>query len=378
MKLVPDGEQEAFLDSVRGVLKAHCALTELAAAEATESGLHEELWSTMISAGWQAMTVPESEGGLGTSIETTSIIVQEIGRYGCATPLVSGLQVGSLLSSLKGDERAKRLLNFLLLGDVVTYAGLFDSLVRLEREDNEYLLSADAVPVLWGHLAKAIVVVARDPHGTPSVHIVEVSDVNSLEVAKTLDNEPVGILNLTKFEVGEPLVVFKDQGALDDWLSPFRALQAALLTGCAQSLLEMTVEYVEVRKQFGRTLGSLPTVHQVLADIAIEVDGARLAVGEAATRLDRNLPASRVSSVASYWSGVVAQSAALRVAQLHGAIGFMKEFPLQLFFRRAKAGQLRLGSLRSQQDLLARGLLSTVMNSDASIAMYGVEVKQEV
>jgi alkylation response protein AidB-like acyl-CoA dehydrogenase len=75
---------------------------------------------------------------------------------------------------------------------------------------------------------------------------------------------------------------------------------------------------------------------------------------------------------------VVAQSTAIRVAQLHGAIGFMKEFPLQLFFRRAKAGQLRLGTLRSQQDLLARHLLSAVTDSGAAIAMSGVEANEEI
>jgi len=376
MKLVLDDEQEALLVSVRNVLNAHCSPTQLASAEESKSGLDDELWSTMVSAGWTAMSVPQTLDGLGTSLETTSNIVQEIGRFGCATPLVSGLQVGSILSSINEDERAERLLRLLLDGHVVTYAGFFDTRIELERQGGDYLASADAVPVLWGHLAKAIVVVAKDSHGALSAHIVDVSDGVTLQTKMTLDNEHVGILNLARFNVGKPLVVFDHQGALDDWLAPFRVLQAALLTGCAQKLLEMTVEYMEVRKQFGRTLGSLPTVHQVLADVAIEVDGARLAVGEGAARLDRGLSAGRISSVASYWSGVVAQSTALRVAQLHGAIGFMKEFPLQLFFRRAKAGQLRLGSLRTQQDLLARQLLPAVINSGAAIAMYGVEVDQ--
>lgn len=375
MKLGLDEEQDAFLGTVRRLLETFCTPTRLAQAEESTSGLDNSLWAAMCTAGWTGLSVPSELDGLGASLETISLIVQEIGKFGCATPLVAAVQSGCLLSGAPDSPRVREVLLRLRDGDVISYAGLFDSRVKIEVQDGKYLATANSVPVLWGHLATAVVILGEDPVGALTVHVLEVNHETAMDPEKTLDNEVVGTLDISNVDVGEPIFAIGRLDLLDQWLAPLRVLQGSLLTGCARKLLEMTLEYVEVRKQFGRVLGSLPTVHQVLADVAIEVEGAELAVGEAAARLDNADGAYRTSCVASYWSGYVAQSAAVRVAQLHGAIGFMKEYPLQLFFRRAKAGQLRLGTLRSQQDVLARILLPAVAQSRSDIAMMGVEIE---
>jgi alkylation response protein AidB-like acyl-CoA dehydrogenase len=118
-------------------------------------------------------------------------------------------------------------------------------------------------------------------------------------------------------------------------------------------VLEMTVEHVKMRRQFGKPLGILQAVQHFCADAAIQVDGARLAVFEALWRVDQGLPFMREAAIAGWFTGLVAERTTLMASQLHGGLGYVKEYPLHHYVRRAKAQAIRLGTERSQLEAIA-------------------------
>jgi alkylation response protein AidB-like acyl-CoA dehydrogenase len=122
--------------------------------------------------------------------------------------------------------------------------------------------------------------------------------------------------------------------AVDEW----RVLTAAALTGLAARALEIGVDYVLERKAFDRTLGSFQGVAHPLADRASEVDGSELLVHEAAWARDED--PTRFSTLAAMALGFAAETArdtSYYALHFHGGYGFMLEYPIQLYYRRARS-----------------------------------------
>ena len=137
---------------------------------------------------------------------------------------------------------------------------------------------------------------------------------------------------------------------LDEW----RVLTAAALVGLAAEALARGVEYVRRREQFGVAIGSFQTVQHRLADIATDVDGARLLAYEAAWSRDEDqADAAELASMAYLFSAAVAQRSASESLHFHGGYGFTLEYDIQLYYRRAKSWALVLDDPRRELGRLA-------------------------
>ena len=142
--------------------------------------------------------------------------------------------------------------------------------------------------------------------------------------------------------------------ALDEW----RVLTAAGLAGLARAALDLGVAYVKERHQFGVPIGSFQSIQHRLADLHTAVDGARLLALEAAEALDdaRDPDGAALAAMAFDYCGQVAEEAAHASLHFHGGYGFMLEYDVQLYVRRAKAWRLALGDPRQQRLEIARRL----------------------
>ena len=141
--------------------------------------------------------------------------------------------------------------------------------------------------------------------------------------------------------------------ALDEW----RVLTAAMLAGLARAALDLAIAYVKERHQFGVPIGSFQTIQHRLADVHTAVDGARLLAAEAAVALDDDDPdGPALAAMAFDWCGQVAEDAAAASLHFHGGYGFMLEYDVQLYVRRAKAWRLVLGDPRRQRLEIAHRL----------------------
>jgi alkylation response protein AidB-like acyl-CoA dehydrogenase len=144
--------------------------------------------------------------------------------------------------------------------------------------------------------------------------------------------------------------VRRHDAALDEW----RVLTAAALVGLATTALQLGVDYAKERHQFGVPIGSFQSIAHKLADAATVVDGARLLAREAAwAPAGSPADASALASMAFLFASRAAQQAAELSLHVHGGYGFMLEYDIQLFYRRAKAWPLVAGDPRRESRHLA-------------------------
>lgn len=310
--------------TVRDALAPASQVDRLAKAELSETGYDADLWASLVSLGLTGIGIAEDRGGSGGTTTDLRVVVEEIGYAGVALPYLTSVAGSAVvLGALPSSTRVDRLLARIAAGKVVP-------LVHLP-EDRE------GAPVLieWGHLAEEAVAMTGVGVGRLDLRSVQARSV------RTLDNERVTVADLTGADVE---IVHAE--LLDDTVSaalhPAMLLRAAEMVGGARRVLEMTCDHVRTRHQFGRPLGRFQAVQHTLADVATGIDGARLLVEEA---IDWAIPRS---AGAAYAAGRAYVGAAIAAAQLHGGVGFTTEYPLQVFFRRAKASQLRLGRRADQ------------------------------
>ena len=132
---------------------------------------------------------------------------------------------------------------------------------------------------------------------------------------------------------------------------------AAQALGIARAALEAAVAYAGARKQFGKTIGSFGAIQNKLANIATEIDAARLLIWRAAKLKDRGKPYVKESSMAKLYASTVAMKAATDCVQIYGGYGYMREYGVERLMRDAKITQIYEGTSEIQQLVIGRELM---------------------
>jgi len=132
---------------------------------------------------------------------------------------------------------------------------------------------------------------------------------------------------------------------------------AALALGMAQGAFESALQYSQQRKQFGRTISAFQGIQFKLADMATEIDGARLLTYRAAWMKDRGMKTTKESSMAKLHASEVAVRVANECVQIHGGYGYIKEYPAEKFYRDVKLCTIGEGTSEIQRLVIARELL---------------------
>jgi hypothetical protein len=164
------------------------------------------------------------------------------------------------------------------------------------------------------------------------------------------------------------LTVLGDRFHFDRALAEWKTLTAAMLVGISSAALEMAVDYVQQRHQFGVPIGSFQAVQHGLADLAGRIDGARLLAHQAAAALDSDSAGScdaahnditdghALASMAFLFASDIAADATARSLHFHGGYGFAEEYDIQLYYRRARGWALVLGDPTNEYLSLAERL----------------------
>ena len=139
-------------------------------------------------------------------------------------------------------------------------------------------------------------------------------------------------------------------------LADGRVAIGALSVGLARGCLEESVKYASERQAFGKPIGSFEALQFKIADMKVAVETARLAVLNAAWRRDRGKAFATEASVAKLYASEVATTSAREAVQVHGAYGYVEEFPVARFYRDAKVLEIGEGTNEIQRLLIARAL----------------------
>jgi alkylation response protein AidB-like acyl-CoA dehydrogenase len=282
-------------------------------------GFDRELWDLARGQGVLEMSVSKEAGGWGASFLDLCLIAEQHGRSLTPIPLIEAQTTIRALASLRADA-AQAGLSALLSGDRLLTLALHE-----ERGD---VLSL----VPGGAIADEVVFSRGDTLMTVAVSNANRRFQRNLGSMPLADVETEGARVLAAGE--EARVVFRR--ARDEWM----VLTAAALVGLASRSLELACAYAVDRSQFGAPIATFQAISHRLADNAAAIDGARLLSYEAAcsweegvedVQVARALPAMALSFAAE-----VASEASSWSLHVHGGYGFMTEYDVQLYFRRAK------------------------------------------
>ena len=132
---------------------------------------------------------------------------------------------------------------------------------------------------------------------------------------------------------------------------------AAQAVGVAQAAYEEAVEYAKQRKAFGKTIAEMQGIQWMIADMATEVEAARLLVMQAATLLDAGRPFVKEASMAKLFASRVAVETADRAVQIHGGVGYFSPSTVERLYRDAKITEIYEGTSEIQRMIISRNVL---------------------
>lgn len=315
--------QQLTRNSAREFFSAEFPPAELRRIIETPHAHDPALWRKTAEQGWCGMTVPEAYGGMGLDLVEVAAAMEEIGRVLVPGPLLAHLTATAAIADAASEETKHRLLPALAAGEkIATFA------------DSTKLFVMDA--------GVADYVVAQTP------------DV--LQLIDTFSAEPMPALDLTRrlyainHDGGEPM-----PGTLDRALAIGTTLLCAETTGAMQRMLDITVNYVKTRKQFGKPVGAYQLVQAMCADMLVATESARSAFYFAAYALEQNLPEALAAvSVAKSFLGDAARQTGNNAIQCHGGMGFTWENDIHLYYRRAKAAETAFGDAAWHRERIAQ------------------------
>lgn len=284
------------------------------------------------------MAVDEASGGWGASLLDLALVAEQHGRHLGPAPLIEA-QVAARLLARSGSGPSEAALGRARLPDRLTTLALHPP-----RNGTLSLVPAGAV---------ADEVVFMDGDRLLCMEILEdrrpVSTIGSMPVAD------IGVGSPVELQAGEQARSNFEQ-ARDEWL----ALTANAMVGIGTRSLEIGVAYAKERHAFGVPIGSFQSVAHGLADAATGVDGSLLLAREAAWAASEDRGrATQLAALACAFSAEAARAASYRSLHYHGGYGFMLEFDIQLYFRRAKAWPALFGEPAIMYARAAADRLST-------------------
>ena len=341
--------------------------------EQDERGHSPEVWRKMVETGLVNAAFPQEYGGAGGSLTDLGVIFDEMGRGLYTGPYFATVALGGLALFYAATEDQRRglipavaqgqaLLSLALLEETGKYE---PDAIRLEARarGDHFVLSGVKLFVEYANVADFILCAARTGPEPEDVSLFLVPASNpgvSIAPLDTIAGDKQSEVTFDDALVPAPNVIGEVGSA---WPHLRRALEAATaltcmqMAGMAEKVLERTVDYVKMRVQFGRPIGSLQAVQHHCADMAINCDGAMLAAQEAVSRLDQGLPARREIAIAKAFCSRACQFVTLTAHQLHGGVGFMQEFDLQMYTRQMQGMALRLGTADDHLEVVADELL---------------------
>ena len=364
MRLTVSDEQRALRDAVRRFLADRAPLPRVRALMDTPDGIDRAVWDQAgAQLGLQGIAIPEAYGGGGFTFAEQAIVLEELGAALYGGPYLASAVLAATALLASPDEAARReLLPGVASGQTVATLAFTEDdgswapeAIRLAAsgDGTGWVLDGHKSFVLDGHTADLILVVARAGSGLALFAVQPGAQGLVRRGLPTLDQTR----KLARLEFGSvPARLIDGDGAavLARTLDVAAIALAAEQLGGAQRALDMAVSYAKDRQQFGRPIGSFQAIKHRCADLLLEVESLRSAVGYAAAAVAEDSAEIPVvaSLVKAYASDVYFHVAAESI-QIHGGIGFTWEHDAHLYLKRAKASELFLGDASYHREHLA-------------------------
>ena len=359
------------------------ALAEVAPVIRRFDEAHEfphEIVAKLGPLGFLGAIIPEELGGAGLDYVSYALIVEELCR-GDASVGITMWAHNSLcmnhIASFASAELKRKYVPDLASGRVLGAWGLTEPgsgsdaaalATRAELRGGQWVLNGSKAFITNASVAGTAVVMARtDPDRKSRGISAFVLDRSTRGFSR---GKPYRKLGLHASDTAE--LIFEDARVPADnligergagfvqamqVLEGGRIAMAAMGVGIAQAAVDQAVRYMKQRSAFGRTLAEFNGLQGMIADVATEVEVARLLTLRAAHLKDTGRPAMHAAAMAKLFSSETAMKAASKAVQLHGGAGYITEFPVERIFRDAKLTEIGEGTSEIQRLVIAREIL---------------------
>ncbi|MGV3479344.1 MAG: acyl-CoA dehydrogenase family protein [Sphingobium sp.] len=337
-----------------------------------KDGFSHGLWKQFGELGFTGILVPEDQGGLGLGHVEAGIVLEEIGRNLSPSPFLTTSVVG--VEALKAADAALRERWFpgILSGETVLGLAIDEGAkhnpaaiaMKAERAGNGFKLTGRKQFVIQGASADMLIVAARtagsagEQNGLTLFAVDKDAANLSMEAARLVDSSMGAHVVFDGVEVDADAVIGEvDQGwtVLAQVLRAGRTGAASEMVGVGSAAMDMTVDYLKQRKQFGRLIGEFQALQHRAAHLYSEMEVARAAVLKAQQLLDEGSDnADLMVSVAKAKVGQATGLAVREGVQMHGGIGMTDEYDIGLYMKRDRALQEFMGDVNFHTDQVAR------------------------
>jgi len=374
MDLSLSEEQQAFRDLAREFLDRE-AVPHRTAWDRAES-VDTAIIAKMAEIGFFGLTIPEEYGGLGGDYLTYVLGMEELGRADSALRGIVSVSNGLVGKSILGfgtEQQKQRWLPGIADASILGCFGLTEPdtgsdagnlSARARRDGDDWVISGQKLFITNGTWAHVALVFARTggpgpkgvsaflvPTDTPGFEAREIKGKLGLRGQATAE------LFLSDVRVpADALLGEEGQGftIAMTTLDKGRLSVAAGCVGIVQGCLEIAREYAVSRTQFGRPLASFQLVQELISDLSVDADAARLLVWRCADLIDRGEPFGTAASKAKLYASEAAVRAAGNAIQVYGGAGYVDEHPAEKYLRDARVMTLYEGTSQIQKLLIGR------------------------
>ena len=343
-------------------------------AEELDRGLVPKL----AAAGYLGATIASEYGGMGLDTVSYCLLMEELGRADSSVRGIVSVNlglVGKTIAKWGTEEQKREWLPQLASGDALGCYALTEpgsgsdpaSLVtRAERDGDDWLLSGSKIFITLGSWAGLALVFSRsDGEGARGLTCFLVPTDSAGFSASPIKGK-LGLRAQDTAELFLDGVRVPDSSRLGAEGDGFKVAMSALdngrislaagCVGIAQGCLDACIKYAGERRQFGKTISSFQLVQELLADMSVELEAARLLTWRAALLADSGERHTLESSVAKYYASEVSVRAANAAVQVHGGYGYVDEYPVGKYLRDARVTTLYEGTSQIQKLIIGRAL----------------------
>jgi alkylation response protein AidB-like acyl-CoA dehydrogenase len=371
-------EEELFRASVRefaeGEVRPRVEQMEHA------SKLDPELIKQCFELGLMAIESPEEFGGAGSTIFNAIVAIEELARVDASVSVfvdVHNTLVTNAFMRWGSDELKKKYLPQMASGKVGAYAlseassgsDAFALKTKAVDKGDYYEISGQKLWITNGNEAEIFIVFATvDPNAGYkgiTAFIVE-KGFEGFSVGKKEDKLGIRASSTTELILDNCRVpkenvlgeVGKGYKVSIETLNEGRIGIGAQMVGIAQGAFEAAIAYTSEREQFGKSINQYQGVQFQLAEMALEIEAARLLVYNAARLKDAGLPFLKEAAMAKLYSSRVAEAVSSKAIELFGGYGYVKDYPVEKFWRDSKIGAIYEGTSNMQLGTIAKLITS--------------------
>ena len=350
--------QQMISNSSDEFLAQECQMEYVREMETDSVGCTDVFWSQIVGQGWTGIGIPEEYGGTGGDFLDLAVLLENTGKYLMPGPLFSTVILGALTILDSGSDQQKSewlpqisagtlLVTMALLEESNSYDWK-DVQTTAQLEGGKYRICGNKLFVPYAHTAGLIIIPAKTENDNISLFAVDPNQngvtVRPMDIMSSDKNSTVQLDDVV-IEETSMLGELNSGGVFFD-RTFIRAVIAKCvqMTGSLSACLDITLDYVKQRSQFGRSIGAFQAIQHHCSNMAIDLEGSRHVAYQAAWALSNNIDASNSAHLAKAWINDATQRISTLAHQSHGAIGFTHDYDLQMHTRWLKSQELLYGN----------------------------------